>query len=389
MDSPKKNTLTINDLPNELIIECIAYLTSKDFKTFCLICTKFRSVAELHTISRVYVRGHDLNKIKLPICYVSDLYVSDPCANFAQFIESNKLIKNIHISEYCLSDNVMINACCSKLKSIESTLYNNLSESSSHHIPKCKALEIIRFKNCGRAIDTSIFDSLGNCPSLHTIITDCNNLTDDNVKIFSNNCNLKVVKFSQCDLLTDDALYYLSKCDKLILLKLSSKNITDSGIIHLSNIRHLTEINFFSCDKLTNKSIEIISHFPLTILKMRRLQNITCFGLNSLLYHPTLREIDLSYCQQLSDVIGEILKTCPKLCEINVNDIHLGQTFFKSIKQNNSIKKVYIYDVVAGRREICKVADDKESFIDLITRFRSGSPYSNSDSEPDYESGQI
>ena len=361
----------MDDLHDELILECLKYFTLKEFKIFCLVCTRFRKIAVMHEIPKLCVYANDLSKIRLPICVVRDLYIKSPDEKFAKFIESNELIKNVHIDETVITDKIMINACCTKLKSIKSNLYTYLNESSSH-LSLCSALEIVRlYTLLHTTINVSIFESFGNCPLLHTIETDSKQLFDENVKILSEKCNLQIVHFTHCEFLTDKSLHYLSNCKNLTSVQFShNKNISDSGISFLSNNHRLEMIDFSFCQHLTDKSIEIFSHFPLNALRISDLKNITDLGLNSLLHHPTLCKIDLNKCLSLSNNIGEILSTCQNLREINVDGINLNQTFFKSIEKNKSITKVYYCDVAIKRNKIDKIARGEMSFCDLCPRYK-------------------
>src|SRR5205814_1177394 len=88
------------------------------------------------------------------------------------------------------------------------------------------------------------------------------NIQDDMLKCFSNLVNLKKIKLSCCENVTDCGIFYLGKNVYLKKINLSfCKKITDQGLCYFSALRNLMNLNISNCKKVTEMEIDYFKDF--------------------------------------------------------------------------------------------------------------------------------
>ncbi|WMV12056.1 hypothetical protein MTR67_005441 [Solanum verrucosum] len=194
-------------------------------------------------------------------------------------------------------------------------------------------LNILNLTCCSELTDNAISAITDSCRSVLCLKLECCNLlTEKSLYHLGLHCSLlEELDLTDCFGVNDTGLYYLSKCTKLICLKLGlCTNITDKGLYcvarNCSEIRELDlyrcqgigddglyalssgckrmqKLNLSYCSEVTDRGIECLGHLPeLSDLEMRSLLNVTGTGLTALATGcKRLSELDVKDCTSIDD----------------------------------------------------------------------------------------
>ncbi|CAI8615400.1 unnamed protein product [Vicia faba] len=279
----------------------------------------------------------------------------------------------------------------------------------------CKSLVELGLSKCIGVTNMGIIRVVSGCGNLKTLdLTCCRFITDTVISAVSNSCpNLACLKLESCDMVSEIGLYhlgsrclmleeldltdcsgvndialkYLSRCSKLVRLKLGlCTNISDIGLAHIAcNCSNLTELDLYRCvrigddglaalatgcnkltmlnlsycNRMTNTGLKWISNLSeLSDLEMRGLSNITSIGIKAVAVGcKRLAHLDLKHCEKIDDSgFWALAFYAQNLQQINMSNCkvsdHVLCLLMGNLKRLQDAKLVYLPNVTIQGLEL-------------------------------------
>ncbi|KAJ7973315.1 F-box/LRR-repeat protein 3 [Quillaja saponaria] len=195
----------------------------------------------------------------------------------------------------------------------------------------CVNLKILNLTCCFSITDVAIYAIANSCPNLVCLkLESCNMVTEKGTLQLGSRCMiLEDLDLTDCSGINDGALKHLSKCPKLVSLKLGlCTNISDKGLVYIASncpkiseldlyrcvgvgddglgavstgCKKLTKLNLSYCTRVTDRGMKYISHMDeLSDLELRGLVNITSTGLRTVAAGcKRLADLDLKHCEKI------------------------------------------------------------------------------------------
>lgn len=197
----------------------------------------------------------------------------------------------------------------------------------------CINLKIFNLTCCSDITDMAITGIAESCQNLVCLKLECCNLLTEKslYSLGSFSCLLEELDLTDCAGVTDSGLSYLSRCSKLVCLKLGlCSNISDKGISYIASCctkireldlyrcsgvgddalaalsigcKKLKKLNLSYCNEVTDRGMEFLGHIEvLSELEMRGLLHITSEGLTAVAAGcKRLAGLDLKHCENIDD----------------------------------------------------------------------------------------
>ncbi|KAJ0079812.1 hypothetical protein Patl1_22337 [Pistacia atlantica] len=197
----------------------------------------------------------------------------------------------------------------------------------------CVNLKIINLTCCHSITDAAISAIAGSCRSLVCLkVESCHKITEKGLYQLGSFCLLlKELDLTDCCGVNDKALEYLSRCSKLLCLKLGlCANISDKGLFYIASncskireldlyrctgigddglaalstgCKELKNLNLSYCDKITDRGMGYLGSLEeLSDLELRGLMNLTSVGLTMIAVGcKKLADLDLKHCEKIDD----------------------------------------------------------------------------------------
>ncbi|XP_027107856.2 F-box/LRR-repeat protein 3 isoform X1 [Coffea arabica] len=299
-----------------------------------------------------------------PLLQVLDISRCDKlsCTSIVSVIKGHNGLIELHAS-YCFFELHLTPYCLFlELKNIKTLTLDGarIAHSSFQLIStSCKFLVEIGLGKCKGVTDNGILQLVSGCINLKMLnLTCCGDITDMAITGIAESCqNLVCLKLECCNLLTEKSLYslgsfsylleeldltdcsgvtdlglsYLSRCSKLVCLKLGlCTNISDKGISYIASCctktceldlyrcsgvgddalaslsvgcKKLKKLNLSYCNKITDRGMKFLGHIEvLSDLEIRGLLNITSEGLIAVAAGcKRLAELDIKHCENIDD----------------------------------------------------------------------------------------
>lgn len=282
----------------------------------------------------------------------------------------------------------------------------------------CKSLVELGLSKCIGVTNLGIMQVVGCCNLTTLDLTCCRFVTDAAISTIANSCpNLASLKLESCDMVTEIGLYqigssclmleeldltdcsgvndialkYLSRCSKLVRLKLGlCTNISDIGLAHIAcNCPKLTELDLYRCvrigddglaalttgcnklamlnlaycNRITDAGLKCISNLgELSDFELRGLSNITSIGIKAVAVScKRLANLDLKHCEKLDDMgfralafySQNLLQINMSYC--NVSD-HVLWLLMSNLKRLQDAKLVYLVNVTIQGLELALIS---------------------------------
>ncbi|XP_060219280.1 F-box/LRR-repeat protein 3 isoform X1 [Lycium barbarum] len=196
-----------------------------------------------------------------------------------------------------LNLNVLNLTCCSDLTDIAISAITD----------SCQSLLCLKLECCNLLTEKSLYRLGLHCSLLEEIdLTDCFGVNDTGLSYLSKCTKLVCLKLGLCINITDKGLYAIARnCREIRELDLyRCKGIGDDGLYALSSgCKRMQKLNLSYCSEVTDKGIECLGHLPeLYNLEMRSLLNVTGTGLTALATRCCgLAELDVKDCANIDD----------------------------------------------------------------------------------------
>nr|GMD45418.1 F-box/LRR-repeat protein 3 [Ipomoea batatas] len=241
------------------------------------------------------------------------------------------IIDGAPVSDTCFK---IISANCKFLVEIGLGKCKGVTDCGIEHLVSgCVNLKVINLTCCGDISDTAISAITESCRDLVCLKLECCNfLTEKSLDLLgSRSFLLEEIDLTDCPGVNDIGLNYLSKCSKLLCLKLGlCSNISDKGLNYVAlNCKEIRELDLYRCtgigddglhalstgskklkklnlsycSEITDRGMEYLGHLPeIYDLELRGLLNVTATGLTALASGcQRLAELDLKHCTNISD----------------------------------------------------------------------------------------
>ncbi len=142
---------------------------------------------------------------------------------------------------------------------------------------------------------------------------ECNiNLTDNDIRTLVE-ClpNLKILDLACCNKLTDKALSFIGKLEKLIDLDLGTNDwMTDAGLIHIAGLTRLRNLSILSTPGVTDLGVAFLAG---RLISLQKLNLSSCRNLSDrafiFLSHLPLQELKLSSCNITIETLLLLIKS--------------------------------------------------------------------------------
>lgn len=197
---------------------------------------------------------------------------------------------------------------CADIKVLDLTCCSDLTDSAILAIAhSCRDLLCLKLECCNLLSEGSLNYLGSHCIFLEEIdLTDCSGINDIGLKYLSRCSRLVSLKLGLCTNISGKGLSYVaSNCLKIRELDLyRCAGIGDEGLGALSRgCKKLKKLILSYCDGVTDRGMEYLSSLEeLSDLELRGLQNITATGLTKLAAGcRRLAELDLKNCEDIDD----------------------------------------------------------------------------------------
>ncbi|XP_065853097.1 F-box/LRR-repeat protein 3 [Euphorbia lathyris] len=276
------------------------------------------------------IKGHSgLRQIRAAYCFsgISPAfldYVKD-LKNLTKIVINGARVSDAifhNISSYCRSlSEIGLSKCigvtdtgiatlvsgCVNLKNLNLTCCYSITDAAISAIAcSCKLLVCLKLEACNMLTEKG-FEQLGsNCILLEELdLTDCGGLNDRGLECLSRCSRLISLKLGLCTNISDKGLSYIaSHCPKLHELDLyRCSGIGDNGLAALSSgCKKLRMLNLSYCNLITDNGLKCLSFLEeLTDLELRSLDKITGVGLTFIAKCKRLSDLDVKHCVKIDD----------------------------------------------------------------------------------------
>jgi hypothetical protein len=231
------------------------------------------------------------------------------------------LISNINNSNsYVTIPNIHYLSCrgCNSINNNAIKLLSNFKELKSFNLRSCNG------------INNNIFYSLIDLKdSLNDLdLSDCSLLqgNHNNLSNLAHLYNLTSLNVWNINSLDDQGLYYITRCNKIKILKISSASaVTDTGISYLRELIYLENLDLIELNNISENSFVHLSHLSalLTQLNLSRCNQLTNNGLMYISKLIHLNSLNISQCEAVSDEgLMNSIALLTNLTSLQCNNIH-------------------------------------------------------------------
>ena len=363
---------SLNDLPEDILIYILSYLSTKDLCRASGVCQKWQTLCwdpVLWTnINIANYQDSDVNKVVRNILAKLAMDTQGYCITVHSIkLSGCELLSDKglgFIARFCidLEDLEVSGCCCITSKGLHDILLNchNLTHLDTSGCTCVNSISAPIANGFGlghhssflqlRHLDLSdcvAFDDLGlrvvglSCGLLESLyVRRCSRITDVGIKHIAQHCShLKELSLSDCYKVRDFSLKEIAKnSPSLKYLSVAKCPVTDTGMKYIGkHCVKLKYLNIRGCEAVSDVGI---THIVQNCLKLRSLDagkcDITDSGLHIIGIHcPQLKKLSVRGCDRVTDTgVKTIAAQCCSVQYLNVQECNLSYETFMFIREH-------------------------------------------------------
>ncbi|KAL9968265.1 hypothetical protein ACROYT_G026617 [Oculina patagonica] len=363
---------SLNDLPEDILILILSYLSTKDLCNASGVCQKWQTLCWDPVLwSNIQIsnyQGSDINKVLRNLLAKLAMDTQGYCITIHSIkLNGCELLSDKglgFIARFCidLEELDVSGCCCITSKGLHDILLNchtltHLDASgctcvNSISAPVANGFGLghhgsflqLRFLDLS---DCVAFDDLGmrvvglSCGLLENLyLRRCNRVTDVGVKHIAQHCgHLKELSVSDCYKVRDFSLKEIAKnCAGLKYLSAAKCPVTDTAMKYIGkHCVKLKYLNIRGCEAVSDVGI---THIVQNCLKLRSLDagkcDITDNGLHIIGIHcPQLKKLSIRGCERVTDTgVKTIAAQCCSVQYLNLQECNLSYETFMYIREH-------------------------------------------------------
>lgn len=363
---------SLNDLPEDILILILSYLSTKDLCKASGVCQKWQTLCWDPVLwSNIQIsnyQGSDINKVLRNLLAKLAMDTQGYCITIHSIkLNGCELLSDKglgFVARFCidLEELDVSGCCCITSKGIHDILLNchtltHLDASgctcvNSISAPVANGFGLghhgsflqLRFLDLS---DCVAFDDLGmrvvglSCGLLENLyLRRCNRVTDVGVKHVAQHCgHLKELSVSDCYKVRDFSLKEIAKnCAGLKYLSAAKCPVTDTAMKYIGkHCVKLKYLNIRGCEAVSDVGI---THIVQNCLKLRSLDagkcDITDNGLHIIGIHcPQLKKLSIRGCERVTDTgVKTIAAQCCSVQYLNLQECNLSYETFMYIREH-------------------------------------------------------
>ncbi|KAF2309930.1 hypothetical protein GH714_005668 [Hevea brasiliensis] len=198
---------------------------------------------------------------------------------------------------------------CVNLKSLNLACCHSITDAAISAIAdSCRNLVCLKLESCNMITEEGVEQLGSHCLLLEELdLTDCGGINDKGLEYLSRCSRLLRLKLGVCANISDKGLFYIaSNCSKLHELDLyRCIGIGDDGLAALSSgCKKLKKLNLSYCSNITDRGMKLLGYLEeLSDLELRGLGKITSVGLTAFAAKcRTIADLDLKHCWNIDDM---------------------------------------------------------------------------------------
>ena len=361
---------SLNDLPEDILILILSYLSTKDLCQASGVCRKWQALCWDPVLwSHINITNYqdsDINKVLRNLLAKLAMDTQGYCMTVHTIkLSGCELLSDKglgFIARFCidLEDLDVSGCCCITSKGLHDILLNcqtltHLDTSGCTCINSISAPVANGFGHHGsflrlRHLDMSdcvAFDDLGlrvvglSCNLLESLyLRRCNRVTDVGVKHVAQHCShLKELSVSDCYKVRDFSLKEIAKnCGGLKYLSVAKCPVSDTGMKFIGkHCVKLKYLNIRGCEAVTDVGV---THIVQNCFKLRSLDagkcDITDNGLHIIGIHcPQLKKLSIRGCERVTDTgVKTVAAQCCSIQYLNLQECSLSYETFMYIREH-------------------------------------------------------
>lgn len=363
---------SLNDLPEDILIFILSYLSTRDLCRASSVCQKWQALCWdpvlWSNINLTNYQDSDINKVLRNVLAKLAMDTQGYCITVhALKLSGCELLSDKglgFIARFCidLEDLDVSGCCCITSKGLHDVLLNchsltHLDTSGCTCVNSISAPvangfglghhgSFLQLKHLDLS-DCVAFDDLGlrfvglSCGLLESLyLRRCNRISDVGIKHIAQHCShLKELSVSDCYKVRDFSLKEIAKNSaSLKYLSVAKCPVTDTGMKYIGkHCVKLKYLNIRGCEAVSDIGI---THIVQNCLKLRSLDagkcDITDNGLHIISIHcPQLKKLSVRGCERVTDIgIKTIAAQCCNVQYLNVQECNLGYETFMYIREH-------------------------------------------------------
>ena len=373
---PRRKSTTrinsLNDLPEDILILILSYLSTKDLCKASGVCQKWQALCWdpvlWSTIQIANYEGSDINKVlrnilaKLAMDTQGySITVHSVKLNGCELLSDKGLG---FVARFCIDlEELDVSGCCcitskglhdillnchtlSHLDTSGCTCVNSISAPVANGFGLGHHGTFLQLRHLDLS-DCVAFDDLGmrvvglSCGLLETLyLRRCSRVTDVGVKHIAQHCvHLKELSVSDCYKVRDFSLKEIAKnCPSLKYLSAAKCPVTDTAMKYIGkHCVKLKYLNIRGCEAVSDVGI---THIVQNCLKLRSLDagkcDITDNGLHIIGIHcPQLKKLSIRGCERVTDTgVKTIAAQCCSVQYLNLQECNISYETFMYIREH-------------------------------------------------------
>ena len=363
---------SLNDLPEDIFILILSYLSTKDLCKASGVCQKWQALCWdpvlWSTIQIANYEGSDINKVLRNILAKLAMDTQGYCITVHSVkLNGCELLSDKglgFVARFCidLEELDVSGCCCITSKGLQDILLNchTLSHLDTSGCTCVNSISAPVANGFGlghhgtflqlRHLDLSdcvAFDDLGmrvvglSCGLLENLyLRRCSRVTDVGVKHIAQHCvHLKELSVSDCFKVRDFSLKEIAKnCSGLKYLSAAKCPVTDTAMKYIGkHCVKLKYLNIRGCEAVSDVGI---THIVQNCLKLRSLDagkcDITDNGLHIIGIHcPQLKKLSIRGCERVTDTgVKTIAAQCCSVQYLNLQECNISYEIFMYIREH-------------------------------------------------------
>ena len=363
---------SLNDLPEDILILILSYLSTKDLCKASGVCQKWQALCWdpvlWSTIQIFNYEGSDINKVLRNILAKLAMDTQGYCITVHSVkLNGCELLSDKglgFVARFCIDlEELDVSGCCcitskglhdillnchtlSHLDTSGCTCVNSISAPVSNGFGLGHHGTFLQLRHLDLS-DCVAFDDLGmrvvglSCGLLENLyLRRCSRVTDVGVKHIAQHCiYLKELSVSDCFKVRDFSLKEIAKnCPSLKYLSAAKCPVTDTAMKYIGkHCVKLKYLNIRGCEAVSDVGI---THIVQNCLKLRSLDagkcDITDSGLHIIGIHcPQLKKLSIRGCERVTDTgVKTIAAQCCSVQYLNLQECNISYETFMYIREH-------------------------------------------------------
>lgn len=363
---------TLNDLPEDILIFILSYLSTKDLCMASGVCQKWQTLCWDPVLwSNIQISNYqdsDINKVLRNLLAKLAMDTQGYCITIHSIkLNGCELLSDKglgFIARFCIDlEELDVSGCCcitskglhdillnchtlTHLNTSGCTCVNSISAPVANGFGLGHHGSFLQLRHLDLS-DCVAFDDLGlrvvglSCGLLENLyLRRCNRVTDIGVKHIAQHCiHLKELSVSDCYKVRDFSLKEVAKhCASLKYLSVAKCPVTDSAMKYLG--KHCVKLKYLNVRGCEAVSDVGITHIVQNCLKLRSLDagkcDITDNGLHIIGIHcPQLKKLSIRGCERVTDTgVKTIAAQCCSVQYLNLQECNLSYETFMYIREH-------------------------------------------------------